>query len=218
MLEAINVRSVFGERFANRTVPTAPNYDIEEVGADADLNGTSRIFHGIVLPLLGALSLSVLFVSGLIYFRDALASIGNWGYLSVFLIELANSATVFIPTPGQAFTFSMGSTLNPLYLGVIGGVGSAMGEFTGYALGARTGNRFRSGRFFRRLDALTNNWGGLYLFMLAMIPIPFEIAGVWAGAVRYSKIRFFIYVALGKTLKVTGFAIAGYFSFSKLIG
>ncbi|MCH9010189.1 MAG: VTT domain-containing protein [Chloroflexi bacterium] len=169
-------------------------------------------------PFLGAISLSVLFVSGLIYFREALTSIGNWGYLSVFFVQLANSSTVFVPTPGQAFTFSMGHTLNPLYLGAIGGVGSAMGEFTGYALGARTGNRIKCGRLFRRLDALTNNWGGLYLFMLAIVPAPFEIAGVWAGAVRYSKIRFFFYVFMGKTLKITGFALAGYFSFSKLFG
>ncbi len=218
MLEAINVRSVFGERFANRSVPAAPDYDIEIARADADLDSTPRAFQGVILPFLGAISLSVLFVSGLIYFREVLTSIGNWGYLSVFFIELANSSTVFVPTPGQAFTFSMGSTLNPLYLGLIGGVGSAIGEFTGYALGVRTGNRIKCGRLFRRLETLTDKWGGLYLFLLAIIPGPFEVAGVWAGAVRYSKIRFFLYVFLGKTLKVTGFALAGYFSISKLLG
>ena len=218
MLEAINVRSVFGERFASRHVPVASDYDIEIARADTDLESTPRAFQGVILPFLGAISLSVLFVSGLIYFREALTSIGNWGYLSVFFVELANSSTVFVPTPGQAFTFSMGHTLNPLYLGAIGGIGSAIGEFTGYALGARTGNRIKCGRLFRRLETLTNNWGGLYLFLLAIIPGPFEIAGVWAGAVHYSKIRFFLYVFLGKTLKVTGFALAGYFSMSKLFG
>ncbi|MCH8062334.1 MAG: VTT domain-containing protein [Chloroflexi bacterium] len=218
MLEAINVRSVFGERFANRFAPAAPDYDIETARADTDLDSNPNIFQGIVLPFLAAVSLSLLFVSGLIYFWGALTAIGNWGYLSIFFVELANSATVFVPTPGQAFSFSMGSTLNPFYIGLIGGVGSAMGEFTGYALGARTGNRIKCGRLFRRLDALTNNWGGLYLFMLAIVPAPFEIAGVWAGAVRYSKVRFFIYVFLGKMIKITGFALAGYFSISKLLG
>ena len=218
MLEAINVRSVFGERFANRFAPAAPDYDIENARADTDLDSTPKLFQSVVLPFLGAVSISLLFVSGLIYFWDALTAIGNWGYLSIFFVELANSATVFVPTPGQAFSFSMGSTLNPLYIGLLGGVGSAMGEFTGYALGARTGNRIKCGRLFRRLDALTNNWGGLYLFMLAIVPAPFEIAGVWAGAVRYSKIRFFFYVFMGKTLKITGFALAGYFSLSKLLG
>lgn len=218
MLETINVRSVFGERFANRSVPATPDHDIEIAKADTDLESTPRALQGLVLPFLGAISLSVLFVSGLIYFREILTSLGNWGYLSVFFIELVNSSTVFIPTPGQAFAFSMGSALNPLYLGVIGGAGSAIGEFTGYALGARSGNRIKCGRFFKRLETLTNNWGGLYLFMLAIIPGPFEVAGVWAGAVHYSKIRFFLYVFLGKTLKVTGFALAGYLSFSKFVG
>ena len=150
MLEAINVRSVFGERFASRPIPVASDYEIEIARADTDLESTPRAFQGVILPFLGAISLSVLFVSGLIYFREALTSIGNWGYLSVFFVELANSSTVFVPTPGQAFTFSMGHTLNPLYLGAIGGIGSAIGEFTGYALGARTGNRIKCGRLFRR--------------------------------------------------------------------
>ena len=218
MLEAINVRSVFGERFANIPIGRPSDLDNEIASADTDLDSTPRAFQGVILPFLGAVSLSVLFVAGLIYFRESLTAIGNWGYLSVFFIELANSATVFVPTPGQAFTFSMGGMLNPLYLGAIGGVGSAIGEFTGYALGARTGNRIKCGRMFKRLESLTKNWGGLYLFMLAIIPGPFEVAGVWAGAVRYSKIRFFLYVALGKTLKVTGFALAGYFSMSHLLG
>ena len=218
MLETINVRSVFGERFPNISLSRPTEYDIETAGADTDLKSSPKTFQNVVLPFLGAVSLSVLFVSGLIYFREALTSIGNWGYVSVFFIELANSATVFVPTPGQAFTFSMGSTLNPLFLGAIGGIGSAIGEFTGYALGARTGNRIKCFRLFRRFESLTNNWGGLYLFMLAIIPGPFEVAGVWAGAVHYSKIKFFLYVALGKTLKVTGFALAGYFSISHFIG
>ena len=218
MLEVINVRSVFGDRFANRSVPTAPDHDIEIAKTNTDLDSTPRALQGLVLPFLGAISLSVLFVSGLIYFREFLTSIGNWGYVTVFFVELANSSTVFVPTPGQAFTFSMGNMLNPLYLGVIGGVGSAIGEFTGYALGARTGSRIKCGRLFKRLETLTNNWGGLYLFMLAIIPGPFEVAGVWAGAVRYSKLRFFLYVFLGKTLKVTGFALAGYFSISAFLG
>ncbi|MCH9011212.1 MAG: hypothetical protein IIC21_11345, partial [Chloroflexi bacterium] len=76
MLEAINVRSVFGERFANRFAPAAPDYDIENARADTDLDSTPKLFQSVVLPFLGAVSISLLFVSGLIYFWEALTAIG----------------------------------------------------------------------------------------------------------------------------------------------
>ena len=71
MLEAINVRSVFGERFANRFVSTTPDYEIENTKADTDLDSNPKIFQGVVLPFLGAVSLSLLFVSGLLRVLDA---------------------------------------------------------------------------------------------------------------------------------------------------
>lgn len=166
------------------------------------------------LPLVMALlfSGSVGFV--LVYYRDLLAQMGEWGYVGVFFIEMANSATIFIPTPGQTYAFALGITLNPFILGIIGGTGSAVGELTGYVVGAKTGHRINHGRTFMRLQRLTMKWGGICLFLFALLPGPFEVVGLWAGTVRYPIWRFFLYVALGKILKVMAFATAGYFSIS----
>jgi len=63
-------------------------------------------------------------------------SFGRWGYLSVFAISLLSSATVLIPAPGLAVVFAMGRALDPVTLGIVAGIGSGLGELSGYIAGA----------------------------------------------------------------------------------
>ena len=200
----------------------------ESLGADLNIDDfvlrprglttPSLISPGLILPIAAALSFSVLIAFLMFEFRHVISELGRWGYVGVFFIEMANSATIMFPTPGQAYTFALGVTLNPLMIGLIGGIGSALGELTGYAVGAKTGQRFRGGRLFAKLQKFTLRWGGFSLFVFATIPGPFEVAGLWAGTVRYPLARFFVFVAMGKILKVTAFALAGYYSMGWLFG
>lgn len=178
----------------------------------------SSLGPSLILPFVAAISFSVLIAFLMFEFRHVIADLGKWGYLGVFFIELANSATIMFPTPGQTYTFALGVALNPLMVGLIGGIGSAIGELTGYFVGAKTGQRFKGGRLFAKLQKFAMRWGGFSLFLFAMIPGPFEIAGLWAGTVRYPIARFFVYVAFGKILKVTAFAMAGYYGIPWLMG
>ena len=47
---------------------------------------------------------------------------------------LAN-ATVFLPAPGVAVVFAMGSIFNPLGVALAAGTGGAIGELSGYLAG-----------------------------------------------------------------------------------
>ena len=54
-------------------------------------------------------------------------------------------------------------------------------------------------------------WRGLAIFAFAATPLPFDIAGIWAGAIRYPIARFLVIVFCGKLILVTAIAIAGYY-------
>lgn len=218
MMNAVNIRPLRLPRVV--WPPEAINADLHVDDFVLSPQGlkTSSMSLGIILPLAAALAFSVLIVFLMVEFRHVIADLGRWGYLGVFFIELANSATILFPTAGQSYTFALGVTLNPLMIGLIGGIGSAIGELTGYAVGAKTGQRFKGGRIFNKLQRFTMRWGGFSLFLFATIPGPFEVAGLWAGTVRYPLARFFVFVAIGKILKVTAFALAGYYSLTWLLG
>ena len=172
----------------------------------------------LLAPALAAVGVSLGIVAVLIAFRDSLHLLGNWGYLGVAFGELANSALVLIPTPAPAYTFAMGSVLNPFALGTVGGVGAALGELFGYYLGVKGRQAIGSPRAMRRLKVLTSRWGSVALMAFAVSPLPFDLAGIWAGSVSYPVRKFLLLVIPGKVVKVTTVALAGSYGFQWLAG
>jgi len=110
--------------------------------------------------------------------------LGHWGYLGAFLISLIASATIILPAPGIVVIMAMGAALNPILLGVVAGLGSAVGELTGYAAG-RGGRALiptQQQKQFEQIQTLTKRYGPLILALLAAIPFPlFDFAGIVAG-------------------------------------
>lgn len=138
-------------------------------------------------------------------------SFGRWGYLSVFLTSLLSSATVIIPAPGLAVVFAMGGALDPLTLGIIAGIGSGLGELSGYVAGASGRELILHNKGFSgRLHWFTTRYTYPALFVLAILPLPvFDIAGVIAGALKMRVSHFLAVVISGKIIKHVLVALAG---------
>jgi len=143
-------------------------------------------------------------------------SFGRWGYLSVFAISLLSSATVLIPAPGLAVVFAMGSALDPLTLGIVAGIGSGLGELSGYIAGASgRGLILRNKGFHSHLHWFTTRYTYPALFVLAILPLPvFDIAGVIAGALKMRVSHFLAVVISGKIIKHVLVAMVGAGSWS----
>ena len=161
----------------------------------------------------GAVGLALLFIR----FSHLLESMGQWGYVGVAAAEFGGSAMLLLPTPTPAYTFAMGATLNPLAVGAIGGLFATLGELVGYYLGSRGSAVLDDKPFFSRFKSWTERWGGAALFWFAVLPVPFDVAGVWAGTARYPLVKFIPVVLAGKTIKVTMIALAGYFGLEALM-
>ncbi len=169
------------------------------------------------LTAVGLAGLSFVLVSSLVYFREQMAQLGSWGYVGVFFAELINSAVILLPTPSPAYTLAASVMLNPLLVGVVGGVASGMGELVGYTVGTRGRRAMGTGKLVERFKAMAMRWGDKALFAFALLPLPFDVAGLWAGAVHYPVWRFLLYVTAGKVLKVTAIAFLGYYGVSWLL-
>jgi uncharacterized membrane protein YdjX (TVP38/TMEM64 family) len=120
----------------------------------------------------------------------------------LFLLAALSSATLILPAPGLALTAIAGGAGEPLVIGLVAGLGQAVGELTGYAAG-------RSGRSFlpdtattRRVNGGIQRWGAVVIFVLALIPNPlFDIAGIAAGVLRMPVARYLASAAAGKVIK-----------------
>lgn len=219
MQEVIRVKTHFGpDHITAEVCPYPPASDSYSASPPSTRGGTlGNAVGALLMPTLVTLAGSILVAFVLVYYRESLEGIGNWGYVAAFGAEFANSAAVLIPTPGPAYTLATSVFLNPLALGLIGGVAAALGELVGYYLGSRGRSVVEGGRLYERMRAFTSRWGGGALFTFALLPVPFDVAGIWAGTVRYPLGKFFVYIVSGKIIKITTFALLGHYGISLIL-
>lgn len=134
-------------------------------------------------------------------------------YLIVFLTSLASNLTIIAPVPFAVSILIAASTKwNPALVALSAGLGGSIGELSGYYAGylgrkvAIPEARIWHGRFERWI----NRWGLWAIFSLAAQPLlPFDVAGLVAGAARMPVRKFFPALFLGRVIKYLFFAYVG---------
>jgi len=128
---------------------------------------------------LGAI-LAVVAISLYIFFipEDQLTGLENFGYAGVFLFSVITNATIFLPAPGLLIVFSLGARLNPILIAVTAGLGSAIGELSGYLAGYSGRAIIDKKNIYTKLVNWMKKNGELTILVMAFIPNPFLILRV----------------------------------------
>lgn len=143
-------------------------------------------------------------------FREFASKLGAYGYLGIFLLSIVANATIIIPVPGVALTFTMGAIFNPVGVALAAGAGAALGETTGYLMGFSGQGIIEDSPIYKRLEGWMERFGVWVILVLAIIPNPlFDLAGLAAGALRMPIWKFLLWAWIGKTIKMLLFAYAG---------
>ena len=146
------------------------------------------------------------------------------GPLGIFFLSIITNATIFLPFPAlELALFASGSIdifglgiFSPLILGIAAGAGAGIGELSGYFFG-------RGGRHIlkklkkeqaEKIEGFAQRLkkeGFIALIIFAFLPLPFDLAGIAAGIVKFPIPLFMLGCALGKIPRYTLYAYAGYF-------
>ncbi len=135
----------------------------------------------------------------------------QFGYLGVFIISFIGSVSVVFPIPYTIVIFFLGSVLDPFFVAISGGLGAALGEFSGYALGYY-GRTVVSEERRRKMDYMLrifDRYGPVAIFLFALTPLPDDLLFIPLGVMRYSFLKAFIPALLGKTLMTFILAYSG---------
>jgi uncharacterized membrane protein YdjX (TVP38/TMEM64 family) len=169
-----------------------------------------------VVRVVTAIAVLVALILSLI-FREYLQELERYGYVAVFVVGLISNATLILPVPGLAVSSVLGSVFNPWVVGVVGGVGQALGELTGYMAGYGGQTWIADHPRYRWLRRRMERYGVFVVFLLALFPNPlFDVAGIVAGVLRFPVWKFLLSCAAGKIIKNIGFALAGYYGIGAL--
>ncbi len=145
--------------------------------------------------------------------RDRVEDFAAYGYPGIFLIAMMANATVFLPAPGVAVVFAMGSIFNPLGVALAAGTGGAIGELTGYLAGFSGQAVVERSDIYKKVGPWIEKYGGWTILVLSAIPNPFfDIAGVAAGVAKMPFWRFLFFCWIGQLIKMAIFAYAGAYS------
>jgi membrane protein DedA with SNARE-associated domain len=160
-----------------------------------------------------------------------IGQITGYGYFGGFIMGVIGGATIPIPIPATAVYFALGGVLKPwlgpaalapLMLGLVCGLGEALGAMSIYATGysgtAVLAHRpvsdkpGRLQRLYLWLMSAMNRRGGWVLFAASAIINPFFYpVSLAAGVARMGWKRFFAICLAGKIIKCGYVAYAGYF-------
>ena len=166
------------------------------------------------LALLAVIAITIFVYS----IRDRVQEFAAYGYPGVFLIALMANATVFLPAPGVAVVFAMGSIFHPLGVALAAGTGGALGELSGYLAGFSGQAVIENTNIYDRIHPWVVKYGGWAILVLSAVPNPFfDIAGVAAGITKMSLRRFLVACWIGQLIKMAMFAYAGFYSLDWLL-
>jgi len=139
-------------------------------------------------------------------------------YFAVFAASAVINSTIFIGIIGGTYAivlFAVGLGLNPLFVGLSAGLGSAIGELTGYMVGLGSEVSIEKyekkiPRIIKKLMKLFTNVGFWVVFVAALLPLPFDVIGILGGMSKYDLKKFFIATVIGRIIRYVAFAYAGY--------
>ncbi|NMM42101.1 YqaA family protein [Pseudoalteromonas arctica] len=90
--------------------------------------------------------------------------------------------------------------------------GYALGYYLFDAVGDWVINTFSNPEQFEHVKQQMQQQGFWFVIMLGIVPIPFQIAMLAAGATKYSLIMFLIATTIARSIRYFGLALAVYFA------
>jgi membrane protein DedA with SNARE-associated domain len=153
------------------------------------------------LTLVIAISVAIFFFY--LNYPEYIERLQSYTYLGAFVVGLLFNATVVLPTGGAVVLIALGANLpfpGPIFVGLLGGVGAALGESMGYIAGRSGRSLLAKGELYHRVQRWVHRWGGLTIFAGSVVPFIFDFVGIAAGAACYSYWKFLLYCGLGRII------------------
>jgi len=172
------------------------------------------VMAGISLLITAALCIFVA-----LYWED-FTNFAKYGYVGVLVISFLAGITLFVPVPSVLVVFTLGAVLNPVLIGLIAGLGEAMGSMMVYVTGL-TGARpmhALDSNVMKKFQIWMKTRGAISVFAMSAIfnPLFYPFTAL-SGMMHFGWWRFFLLCLAGKAVKNTLVAGAGFYGVKALI-
>lgn len=171
------------------------------------LKGNRWLQLAVLLIALIALSfgLAYVFQQVLSPFEATLYKFAWLAYIGVFGIMLLGNMTIIAPVPvTTAIMIALATRWDPVLVSLFASIGGSLGELSGYYAGYIGKSRLINGQIqgHDKIEGWMSRYGLWAVFLLALQPVlPFDIAGLAAGASKMPVWKSLAALWLGKFIK-----------------
>ncbi|MFX0026252.1 MAG: YqaA family protein [Candidatus Hermodarchaeota archaeon] len=128
---------------------------------------------------------------------------GDFGiYLGVFLISIFGNFTIIFPVPYTIALIVISAVIpgvNPVLLGIVGGLGASIGEVSAWLIGRGSKDFIGKSESMERMKGyVEKGWAPILIFIFAATPLPDDAFLIVLGIAQYSIFKALIYCFLGK--------------------
>ncbi|MFX1409493.1 MAG: VTT domain-containing protein [Promethearchaeota archaeon] len=136
----------------------------------------------------------------IIWFYDEYGDVGI--YIGVFAISIFGNFTIIFPVPYVIALIVISAVIpgvNPILLGLVGGLGASIGETTAWLIGRGSQEIIGNAESIERMKGyIEKGWAPLLIFIFAATPLPDDAFLIVLGIVEYSIVKALIYTFIGK--------------------
>jgi membrane protein DedA with SNARE-associated domain len=172
--------------------------------------------------IIGALALALTIAAcvAVVLYWGYIKQVEQYGYFGAFFISVLAGATVLVPIPGILVVFTLGSVLNPALVGIVSGMGEAVGSI-GIYLSGWSGQRAVQNlnhKWMNRFVGWIRRRGKIAVFLMSAIlnPLFYPFTAI-AGMLRFGLVKFFFLCWGGKAVKNTIIAYLGFFGLRSVL-
>src|SRR5512136_2332769 len=170
----------------------------------AELKKNRWLRLAIVFAIIVIISVALMFLFNWLLepVKDDLQQYAWLAYLVVFGVALAANMTIVAPVYlFMPIMVSAAGIYNPVLIALAAALGGATGELSGYFAGS-VGKKIVFGDYpeaYEKISAWVDKYGAFAIFVLALQPVlPFDVAGLVAGATRMRVTKFWVACFLGR--------------------
>lgn len=128
-------------------------------------------------------------------------------YGGAFLISLIGNATILFPGAVLVILSNLGIIIydgtglyGPIIIGLVGGIGAAIGETTGYIAGYSGREIVERRKMYGRVEGWVSKWGAPVIFLFSLVPFVFDLVGIAAGILRFPFWKFILLCGSGRII------------------
>lgn len=126
-------------------------------------------------------------------YRFEFKTFNNWGYLGIFVFNIFSSGIFLIPT--------LIHVVNPILFVTISSLGMSVNESINWLMGYSSNYVLQENEKEKKVQEYVNRYGYIAIFVLALIPFPFDIVGIIAGRLNYNYFAFLLTIFIARTIR-----------------